>query len=145
MKTTFQQLLDAIESRTGSGRKAADLLGIKQASYSQWRRGHSYPDDEQALKIAAELQLPPEHVLAAVRADRTTSREARRAWMKIAERFAAVMAYAAVGVSLVIPGFVIEAAAKVCILCQMGRAPRVGRRRDAGTGVFRHFTSLTPA
>lgn len=100
MNTAFTALLDALRERAGgSDRKAAPLVGVSQATISLWRRGMNYPDDEQALKIADVLQLPPEYVLAAVRADRTSSRKARAVWLRIAEQFgkAATVAALAIG------------------------------------------------
>lgn len=127
MKTTFQSILDALRDLAGSDAKAAPLVGIKQSSFSQWRRGHAYPDDEQAMKIAAALKLAPEYVLAAVRADRTGSRAARAVWLRIAEQFgkAAAVAVVAIGAATMLPSPAADAAVRPmsCVLCKIRRFP----------------------
>ncbi len=128
-KTAFQQILDQLRLVAGSDAKAAPLVGITQPSFSQWRRGHAFPDDEQAMKIAEVLQLAPEYVLAAVRADRTTSRKARAVWVRIAEQFGKAAAVAALAISAGVspapssaaPLCLGECATGSCVLCKTRR------------------------
>lgn len=97
----FRMLLDLLAKKARSDRQAALVLGVTQGSYSKWRRGIAYPEDEQAITIANYLQMPPAVVLLIVRADRTGSREARNIWLRIAEQVgrAATVAAVAIGAS----------------------------------------------
>lgn len=96
---TVHDLLDALRTRAGSDRKAAPLVGVTQASFSEWRRSHGYPDDERARRIAELLQLDPAYVLAIIHGERAKSKETRAAWRRVAEAFgkAAALAVVAVG------------------------------------------------
>lgn len=131
MNTAFTALLDALRAHAGSDAKAAPLVGVRQSAVSQWRRGHAYPDDEQAMKIAEVLQLAPEYVLAAVRADRTSSRKARAVWLRIAQQFGKAAAVAAFTIGAGILPAPAPAASLcphaggglACVLCKIRRRP----------------------
>lgn len=90
----LQHLLDELRLRAGSDRKASILVGVSQASYSAWRRGHARPDDDQARRIAELLQLDAAHVAAVLHAERAKTDETRAMWQRVAETFsrAAVLA-----------------------------------------------------
>lgn len=113
--SSFQDLLNALRQRAGSDAKAAPLVGIKQSSFSQWRRGHAAPDDEQAVKIAEYLQLDPALVLVLVRIERTRSRKARAAWLRVAERFKDAAAVAALAIGAATLGMPSPAQARLDI------------------------------
>lgn len=102
---TTQDLLDGLRAKAGSDRKAAALIGNSQQSFSAWRRGYAYPDDEHARAIAAALNLDAAHVLAIIHCDRAKSDETRALWQRIAATFAKAAGVAAVamGAGLVAP------------------------------------------
>lgn len=96
----FVDLLDALAESAGSDRKAAAALGVAQNAFSMWRRGLTFPEDQQAERIAAALKLDPAYVFAIVRVARAKSQTARATWQRIAEQFgkAATLAAFAVGI-----------------------------------------------
>jgi hypothetical protein len=92
---TFTEIVDAAAGIAGSDRKAAQRMGISQASFSAWRHG-SHPTDEQALKLADLVSLDGAYVLALVRVNRAKTKQARATWARIADKFAKAAAVAVV-------------------------------------------------
>lgn len=81
------EFLDAVRDRHGltSDRKLAALLGIEQPRVSAVRNGRRRLDPEMAVAVAKALELPPEHVFAAVAAERAKRTEHRRIWERLAK------------------------------------------------------------
>lgn len=96
---SLNSLLDAVRDRAGSDRKAAPMIGVQQQTVSAYRRGHAFPDDDKARRIAELLQLDPAYVAAVIHAERAKNAETRAMWGRVAEKFkdAAVVAALALG------------------------------------------------
>ena len=124
-----------------SDRKLAKFLGINQGRVSLYRTGARKLDPEACLKVAKALELPPEHVFAAVQAERAKRTEHRRIWERLAKLaknahvLGAVVFVAAIGA----PAAPTATTANVqqSIFCQITRAWRrwlaaAGARAAAG-------------
>lgn len=96
---TFESFLDALRARAGSDARAAPLVGIRQSSFSQWRRRHALPDDVQAARIAEVLDLDQAYVLAIIHGERAKTKAVRATWQRVAEAFGKAAALAAVAVA----------------------------------------------
>lgn len=102
------QFLDAVRTKHGldSDRKLAKFLGIDRSRMPNYRAGRRKLDPDAALAVAKALELPPEHVFAAVAAERAKRTEHRRIWERLAKlaKTAHVLAIVgALGVSVVQP------------------------------------------
>lgn len=102
---TTHEMLNAIARIAGSDRKAAQLLGVSQPVFSEWRTAKKYPSDERALQIAKVIGIDPAFAIAVIQRDRARSAETRAAWQRIAEAFgrAAAIAAIAIGASVSAP------------------------------------------
>jgi transcriptional regulator with XRE-family HTH domain len=105
MRKTIE-FLDAVKARhqLTSDYQLAKLLGVKQQTISSYRIGRSRLDEEMALRVAAELDLEPAHVLACIAAERTKSERVRKAWQRAAAATAAALALVAVAAHLALTG-----------------------------------------
>jgi transcriptional regulator with XRE-family HTH domain len=81
------QFLDAVRARHGipSDNKLAQFLGMTQGRVATYRTGRRKLDQDACVKIAKALELPPEHVFAAVQAERAKRTEHRRIWERLAK------------------------------------------------------------
>lgn len=82
--------LDAVKRRYSvSDYGAGPLLGVTKAQISSIRTGRSGFGEKPAVRIATLLNLPPEQVLAHLRAEKAETDELKRLWLNIAAKFAA--------------------------------------------------------
>jgi len=100
MQTT-RALLAAVKQRHGlaTDYQLAKFLGISRQNVSNGMHGATMSDKTAAL-VAAALDLPCEHVMALVAAERTKDETIRRAWQRAAAATAAVLAVVAVQIAL---------------------------------------------
>lgn len=129
------EFLDAVRVKLGldSDNKLARELGIERARVSAYRCGRRKLDPDAAMAVAKALELPPEHVFAAVAAERAKRTEHRAIWERLASiaRNAHVLAFVGFAAlsSTPAPSPAAEVAAQECIFCQIGRRERRRRRR----------------
>jgi len=78
--------LDAVRAKHGldSDNKLARLLHVDRTRISAYRNGRRTLDPEACVAVAAALELPPEHVFAAVQAERAKRSDHRRIWERLA-------------------------------------------------------------
>ncbi len=91
---TVDTLLDAVKSANGikSDYKLAQFLEVTQHTIANYRHGRSRPDDKTLERLAqlGGIDLAEVDVLAAkLQAERTQSEEAKRLWLRIANRLQA--------------------------------------------------------
>lgn len=81
------EFLDAVRTRHGltSDRQLAKHLKINQGRISLYRTGARKLDPEACIKVAKELGLPAEYVLASIQAERAKRTEHRRLWERLAK------------------------------------------------------------
>ena len=86
---TTIELLDRLKAAKGlkSDYQLFKYLGWKQTTLSSYRIGRSRFGRAHAMRIADELALPREYVLACVELERETEPAARGAWQSIAQAF----------------------------------------------------------
>ncbi|HZF30018.1 MAG TPA: helix-turn-helix transcriptional regulator, partial [Gammaproteobacteria bacterium] len=79
--------LDAVRAKHGleSDRKLARFLGIDRSRMPNYRAGRRKLDPDACVAVAKALELPPEHVFAAVAAERAKRTEHRRIWERLAK------------------------------------------------------------
>jgi hypothetical protein len=123
-------------------------LGWKQTTVSGYRVGRTTMSRAHALRVAAEIGLPPEYVLACVELERETDETVRGVWQSIASRFrrakAASIVLAAVGALAAgspAPSAACEPTAQVdrgamYIMSNRRRRRRDRRRRTWSTGTL---------
>lgn len=92
LKSTVELVENFRAANGGSDRKAAPAAGVSQAVFSEWRGGDFVPRDESVELMAKALGVNVEHALAIAARDRAKSESVRRAWSKIAEGLAVVVA-----------------------------------------------------
>lgn len=117
------EFLDAVRARhkLTSDNKLAAFLQIPQGRVSLYRTGARKLDPDACLKVAKALDLPPEHVFAAVQAERAKRTEHRRVWERLAKLAKHAGAAAVVGfiasTSTPTSSHATELNAQQCILC----------------------------
>ena len=81
----LNEILDKAKERQGvkSDSALAELIGVKRAAVSKWRKGYSM-SQESAAKIARLANEKPEKVLAAHELTQEHSPEVRQMWERIA-------------------------------------------------------------
>jgi DNA-binding transcriptional regulator YdaS (Cro superfamily) len=99
----YAEMLDALRTLAGSDAKAAPLVGIRQSSFSQWRRRHAFPSDEQARRIADLLGLDAAYVVAIIHGERAKNDETRAVWQRVAAAFGKAAAVAFFTITLTPP------------------------------------------
>src|SRR5262245_59542613 len=94
------QFLDAVRERHGlpSDRKLAEFLGVDQPRVVAYRKGRRKLDPDACLAVAKALELPAEHVFAAIQAERAKRTEHRRVWERLAKLAKNAHVLAVVGV-----------------------------------------------
>jgi transcriptional regulator with XRE-family HTH domain len=94
------QFLDEVRTKLGldSDNKLARELGIERARISAYRTGRRKLDPDAAVAVAKALGLPPEHVFAAVAAERAKRTEHRKIWERLAKYAKNLHVLAVVGV-----------------------------------------------
>lgn len=97
---TTLELLDALKSLNGnaSDYRVAQILKVKPNTVSSWRHGRSFFDDEVCFRVADQLGIQPEYVVACVHAERSKTPQARTVWTHIAAAFGTAAAVAMVAV-----------------------------------------------
>lgn len=101
MKTT-SDFLDDLRARHGlaSDNKLALHMGWDRQQLRRYRNGKHTFDDATAIKVAAQLGIEPDHIMACMAAQRAKSPESRTAWERIAAKVAAcILAGIALSVS----------------------------------------------
>lgn len=85
---TVDELLDGVKSRRSipSDYKLAAYLGVVPGAVKHWRHGRSLPDARVAARIAAELEMDPDVLVAELEAQRAQTAETRELWHRIATR-----------------------------------------------------------
>lgn len=88
MNTTIALLL-AVKTRSGitSDYALSKILGVTQATISNYQHQKTFLDEKTALRVAELLEISPSFVLAVVQSERAKCTKAREAWLKIAEHF----------------------------------------------------------
>lgn len=84
--------LEAVKKRlqiTSDYRLSKDLK-IPQTTVSNWRNGKRQLDDENAIKFAQILEMPPGVILADMHAERATDTITKNTWSKIAKQLQAI-------------------------------------------------------
>lgn len=104
---SVDQLLDSIKSRHSipSDYKLAAFLGVVPGAVKHWRHGRSLPDARVAARIATELEMDPDVLVAELEAHRAQSDETRALWQRIATRLQAGAVHSALLAVLVALGF----------------------------------------
>lgn len=87
---TTNEFLDELKSLNNncSDGQAGRILGVKSQAVSNWRAGRAFFDDEVCFRVAKELGLKPEYVVACIHAERAKNDQARTVWEHIAVSFA---------------------------------------------------------
>jgi hypothetical protein len=90
MKTTAD-FLDDLRAKLGatSDGKLALALKLDRQQVSRWRQQKNAFDDDTTLKIAAQLGIEPDYIMACMAVQRARTPEARTAWERIAAKVAA--------------------------------------------------------
>ncbi len=87
-----KKYLDAVKRKYGvSDYGSAPLLGVTKGQISGVRTGKSGFGEKPAVRIATLLNLPPEQVLAHLRAEKAENDELKQLWLNIASKFAACL------------------------------------------------------
>ena len=86
--SAVNNLLDKYRERCSlaSDNALGESLGVKRQAVHQWRKGLSWPSDEHVVEMAGKIKEAPEGWLAAVHADRTSDKTAKRVWLQAAQR-----------------------------------------------------------
>jgi transcriptional regulator with XRE-family HTH domain len=148
---TTVAFLDAVRVKHGldSDNKLARLLRVDRTRISAYRNGRRTLDPEACVAVAAALELPPEHVFAAVQAERAKRTDHRKIWERLARLAKHAGAAAVVGliVSTSAPtsSRATEAAARECIFCQIRRGGRGRPERRSSWRPRRRRTPRTAA
>lgn len=105
---TVDELLDGVKSRRSipSDYKLAAYLGVVPGAVKHWRHGRSLPDARVAARIAAELEMDPDVLVAELEAQRAQTAETRELWHRIATRLQGGTVHGVVLAGLVALGFV---------------------------------------
>lgn len=95
----LKHVLARLIVKAGSERRAATLVDVSNTAYNDWMKGRSYPSEEKALRIAKELDLPREFIVALVNFERAKTPVLKELWWKILDQMkdAAVIAIMAIG------------------------------------------------
>lgn len=148
---TSVEFLDAVRARHSipSDVQLAKFLKIDHSRVSLYRTGRRRLDPNACIKVAAALDLPAEHVFAAVQAERAKRTEHRRIWERLAKLArhagaAVVLAYAATSPQPA-PAAVSSAGAQDCIFCQTRRRWWWQRPLSAAPPGARTWTSPAPS
>lgn len=89
MKTIREYLDNGKEQgRISSDADAAKKCGVKPATISRWRSGERVPNDDEAVNLAAVLQIDECELLARCGALRAKSQPTQLAWEKLTARIA---------------------------------------------------------
>jgi plasmid maintenance system antidote protein VapI len=72
----------------------AKMLGMTYPAVRNWRTGSTVMSEEAALKVAKLLDLPPQEVVFAVKADAATTPETKAFWTSAKESVAATTLFA---------------------------------------------------
>lgn len=94
------QFLDAVRERHNipSDNKLAQFLNLPQGRVASYRTGRRKLDQDACIRVAEALELPPEHVFAAIQAERAKRTEHRRVWERLAKLAKTAHVLAVVGV-----------------------------------------------
>lgn len=105
---SVNEMLDGVKARHSipSDYKLAAYLGVVPGAVKHWRHGRSLPDARVAARIAAELQIDAELLVAELEAQRASNDEARAVWHRIAARLQGGALHGVVLASLVATGFI---------------------------------------
>jgi hypothetical protein len=105
---TVDELLDGVKSRRSipSDYKLAAYLGVVPGAVKHWRHGRSLPDARVAARIAAELEMDPDVLVAELEAQRAQTAETRELWHRIATRLQGGTVHGVVLAGLVALGFI---------------------------------------
>ncbi len=89
MKTTAD-FLDDLRAKLAlpSDNKLARHLGMKRAQLGRYRGNYETFSDETSLKIARELQVEPDYIMACMAVQRAKSEATRAIWRRIAAKLA---------------------------------------------------------
>lgn len=85
--TAVNNLLDKYRETCSiaSDNALGETLGVKRQAVHQWRKGLSWPSDEHVVEMATKINEAPGAWLAAVHADRTSDKTAKRVWLQAAQ------------------------------------------------------------
>jgi len=85
--TAVNNLLDKYRETCSiaSDNALGETLGVKRQAVHQWRKGLSWPSDEHVVEMAAKINEAPGAWLAAVHADRTSDKAAKKVWLQAAQ------------------------------------------------------------
>ena len=86
--SAVNNLLDKYRDRCSiaSDNALGESMGVKRQAVHQWRKGLSWPSDEHVVWLAGKINEAPEGWLAAVHADRTSDKTAKKVWLQAAQR-----------------------------------------------------------
>lgn len=90
---TIEGFLDRLKQKHGSDYAAAKAMGIRQQALSNYRNGRTLPDNIMAIRIADEIGLPRDYVLASVEAERaakTKDPTVVMVWRDMAEKLGVI-------------------------------------------------------
>jgi transcriptional regulator with XRE-family HTH domain len=104
---SVNEMLDGIKSRHSipSDYKLAAYLGVVPGAVKHWRHGRSLPDARVASRLASELGIDPDVLVAQLEAQRASTDEARALWQRIAARLQGGAVHSFVLACLVALGF----------------------------------------
>lgn len=133
---TTRQLIEALrvklsegQRRTVSDAAISRILGLSNGAMPAYNNKGVTLSDSVAIKVAEHLEMDPGYVLACMHAERAKLEADRAAWRKVAERLGGVAACLVLalvvfpGIDLPSPGAMSEAAAPLCVLCQIEAMP----------------------
>lgn len=91
---TTVEFLDALKARKGlsTDYQLFKALGWKQTTVSSYRRGRSAMAGPHAIRVADELGLPREYVLACMEAERENNDQVADVWRELAHRLRGIAA-----------------------------------------------------
>jgi plasmid maintenance system antidote protein VapI len=131
--------LDAVRQRhqLPSDNKLAQFLHIPQGRITSYRTGRRKLDPDACIKVAKALELPPEHVLASIAAERAKRTEHRRIWERLAKiakqaHVLAVVGFVGAGAVAPSPAHAGDGAQSLYILSNR-------RRRSIDVGIDRRW------
>ncbi len=104
---SISDLLDQVKARHSipSDYKLSMYLGVVPGAVQHWRHGRSLPDARAAARIATELQMDPDVLVAQLEAQRAQSDETRQLWQRIAARLQSGAVHSALLAVIVALGF----------------------------------------
>lgn len=91
---TISAFLDDLKSlkNNASDYRIAKILEVSNSTVAFWRQGRQLPNSATCERLAKELGLPTEYVLACVNAEKEKSDSLRAVWVRMATAFSSAAA-----------------------------------------------------